>query len=173
MLSVKSSSLSWLTVMFICAGLFFVSCRRSKTTNKTEEVDYSISITSPGGYTALGVKVHGEEGAGKTIIKKGDNTLGELPYSLPVSFSPTEDILLVAEYAPDDDCQHYLLNIGAGELSKDESKRLDYVFGGRYANKASWSSDGKTITLYYSPELSDIAQKTFSVDNLLSNHSQE
>ena len=107
-------------IISICVGLCVISCSGPAKVNAY--------VSSPGGYTAIAIPTQGAEGEGKTIIKKGDRVVAELPLVFPVSFSPTADILLVMEWAPDDDCRHYLLNIGTGDFFKN-GNRLDYVFG--------------------------------------------
>jgi hypothetical protein len=122
-------------------------------------------LQSPGGYRAEFVPLEGE-GEGKILILKGKLLVAEIPNSKPVSFSPKADILLLAEHAPDDDLQHFLLDLGKGEIKK-EGNRLDYVFGGRYVKEARWSDDGKMITLLYYEGLASQEEKKFSVEKLL------
>lgn len=122
-------------------------------------------LKSPGGYTAKFVKLPGE-GKGKTVISKDGKNVAEIPRSSPRSFSPTADVLLVREYFADDDCRHYLLDIGNGEF-EIEGRRLDYVFGGRYVREAIWSADGKELTLRYREGMSDRKPETFKVKELL------
>lgn len=122
-------------------------------------------IESPGGFLAEFVRLDGE-GEGKTIIWKKRIKVAEIPSARPVSFSPKEDILLLAEYAADDDLRHFLLDLGSGEFKK-EGNRLDYVFGGRYVKGATWSDDGKTLTLLYIEGLASKTKEEFSVEEIL------
>lgn len=147
-------------IISICTGLCVIFCSGPAKVN--------VCVSSSGVYTAIAIPTQGAEGEGKTIIKKGNRVVAELPLVFPVSFSPTADILLVREWAPDDDCRHYLLNIGAGEFFK-KGNRLDYVFGKRYVERANWSSDGKTITFHNSPELTEFPyqEETFTIEDFL------
>ena len=130
-----------------------------------EEARGKDPLQSLGEYRAEFVPLE-EEGQGKTVIWKGVEKVAEIPDSRPVSFSPVEDILLLVECAPDDDLQHFLLNLGDGEKKK-EGRRLDYVFGGRYVKGAEWSRDGKILTLFYIEGLGDRGKEEFSVEELL------
>ena len=144
--------------------LFFESCANSSEPTFPLK---SAVIKSSSGFCTEFVKLPGE-GKGMTVIWKKGQMITEIVASRPLSFSPTADVLLLAEYAPDDDLRQYLLNIGEGEMTK-EGSRLSYVFGGRYLNNATWSSDGKTITLHYIKLLSEVGSETFEVEQLLEN----
>lgn len=140
----------------------------SQPNGNSEEPALSLkadALQSPSGFRAEFVKLPGE-GEGMTVIWKKGQKITEIPNSRPLSFSPAAEVLLLAEYAPDDDLRQYLLNIGEGEVSK-EGSRINYVFGGRYLDSATWSADGKTITLHYHDSLSELRSETFKVRHLL------
>src|SRR6478736_5242577 len=94
-----------------------------------------------------------EEGQVDTVIRKNGKVLAHVPCARPISFSPDGAILLLDEAAPEDDCRHFLLNIAAGEYSKDDGSRLKWVIGSRYASEAKWSSDSKKLILSDSEEM--------------------
>ncbi len=135
-------------------------------TNKTIENVEAGTIKSHSGFLAKFVRLPGE-GEGKTVIWKNGRKITEILYTRPISFSPIDDILLLAECSSDDDNRQFLLNIGHEELAK-EGSRLNYIFGGRYRTNAIWSLDGKKITLQYYEGLSSKNSETFQVDQLLS-----
>lgn len=101
-----------------------------------------------------------------TVIRRGSKVLATVPNSHPISFSPTADILLLKETGQDDDLRQYLLNVGKGEFEKD-APRGDYVFGSRYVTSASWSNNGKTLTLHNAPGLTENDTESFTVAELL------
>lgn len=102
-------------------------------------------ITSATGFEA--VWRNPEEGYSVTTLSKGGVLLSEIDGARPVSFSPDGNILLVREAQQDDDCRHYLLNLGVGEYKKKWIEGEEKRIGGRFVVGASWSDDGKTITL--------------------------
>ncbi len=122
-------------------------------------------LTSVSGFKATFVPGEGE-GEGMTEIWKDGKKVASIPDSRPMSFSPVGDVLLLAEHAPDDDTKQYVLDIGKGE-SAMKSSRLEYVFGGRYVESATWSNDGSSITLHNHPDLGAVKKETFKVADLL------
>jgi hypothetical protein len=149
----------------ILLTLLTISLIFGSTGNGEEKSPKTKMLESPSGYRAEFVALEGE-GEGKTLIWKGKLVVAEVPDSKPISFSPKQDILLLAEHAPDDDLRHFLLNLGEGEFKK-KGERLDYVFGGRYVKGAKWSADGKTLTLLYIEGLASKPQESFDVGKLL------
>lgn len=101
-----------------------------------------------------------------TVLRRGAKVLATIPNTHPISFSPTADILLLKETGEDDDLRQYLLNVGKGEYAK-EGSRGDYVFGSRYVTSASWSKNGKSLTLHNAPGLTENDAETFTVADLL------
>jgi hypothetical protein len=83
------------------------------------------------------------EGSKATIILKDNKIIARIENARPVMFSPRGDILLLADAAPDDDCQYFLMNVAGGEKTPSFSER--HRIGGRYANRAKWTKDGKKI----------------------------
>lgn len=103
-------------------------------------------VVSKAGYTATSVPT-GEEGGADTVILRDGKVLASVRDAAPVSFSPDGKILLLREAMADDDCRHFLLNVGAGEFRKDPEKRMRWMIGGRYVTSAKWSDDSTKVTL--------------------------
>ena len=129
----------------------------------TDSVDANPpALISANGITAEFVTLAGE-GRGKTVIFRGEKMLFDVANARPISFSPSNDILLLREYSSDDDLQLFLLNIGAGEIKK-EGPRIDYVFGGRWGDITTWSSDGGTLQIE-SSQLPEFKKLTIRMAN--------
>ncbi|MGJ8657012.1 MAG: GDSL-type esterase/lipase family protein [Akkermansiaceae bacterium] len=122
-------------------------------------------LTSPTGFKATFVPLPAE-GQGLTEIWKNGEKIATIKDAKPIAFSPTSDILLLKEHAPDDDTKPYLLDIGKSQFTI-KGNRQDHVFGSRYVTSAKWSPDGTTITLTNAPGMSAKDQETFKVADLL------
>ena len=127
-----------------------------------------MKMVSPGGIIAHYFQFTTEEGEGegRVLIEKQGSVIATLTGVRPVSFSPTADILLVREDFGDDDLRHFLLNVGAGQYQRTE-ERNEYIFGSRYVRKATWSKDGKTITLLNDPDADDQGPTVISVEKMV------
>jgi hypothetical protein len=109
--------------------------------------DAGDSCKSRLGYEATGVPDKSEEALMSTVITKNGKLVATIEAARPVSFSPDGGILLLADAMADDDCRHFLLNIAAGEYQKELKKWREWKIGSRWHSQATWSADGKTITL--------------------------
>lgn len=119
------------------------------------------SLKSSLGYEATAVPDKSEEALMTTSITKNGKLVATIDAARPVSFSPDGGILLLADAMADDDCRHFLLNVAAGEYKKDQAKWREWKIGSRWHSKATWSADGKMITL--SAEGINVPPMTFEV----------
>lgn len=108
------------------------------------------------------------ERRGVTEITKNGLVVSRVEGVRPLSLNPQGTVLLVAECYADDDNRQYILRLEKGEFIKKGS-RLKYIFGGRYVVKATWSRDGKKITLYNSPALAEKEVEVFAAGVLRTN----
>lgn len=123
------------------------------------------------GYEAAGIPDKTEEALMSTVITKDGKLVATIEAARPVSFSPNGGILLLADAMADDDCRHFLLNIAAGEYKKDEARWREWKIGSRWHSIATWSADGKTVTL--SAEGINVPPVTFEVAKYCSPNSPE
>jgi len=104
------------------------------------------ALTSATGHVATSVpSPGGEEGAWDTLIWKDGRELARIANARPVSFNPDGSALLLAEAAPDDGCEHFLVRPEAAQNVPPfgERKRV----GGRFVSSHQWSDDGKEVVL--------------------------
>lgn len=115
-----------------------------------------LSVTSPNGIHAHYLRFTTDEGdfEGQTFIEKEGRVVATLKGVRPISFSPTQDVLLLREDVADDDLRHYLLDIGAGQYALT-IERNEAVFGSRYVARTEWSEDGRHLVLFDAPGLTD------------------
>lgn len=154
---------------FILAFLLAAPLPSEETESKKRLTETSYrKVESPGGFIAHYLRFQGKEGdfEGRTMIEKEGLVIGVIRGARPVSFSPTEDILLVVEDYADDDLRHYLLKVGEGQFSRKD-KRERYVFGSRFVAKAEWSKEGKFLTLTDHPGITDQGSETIKVADQL------
>lgn len=127
--------------------LFYHSEVFGRTVKKEEKFEKHLSIESSNGINARFFDFSGQ-GQGKTFLEKNELIIATLDKLEPVSWHPHRDILLVKEIDKGSNNRCYLLNIEEEEFEKKESNRSLYILGDQYSNKARWSEDGGTLTLY-------------------------
>lgn len=143
---------SLIRIALVCFGFALVSAH---------EATEPITMKSEAGFVATAV-ANGEEGGRDIVISRDGKALASVRDAAPVSFAPDGTILLLREAKADDDCCHFLLNLGAGELRKDPEKRRQWAIGGRHVISAEWSADGRTVNLR-TPDAFGGGSETFEV----------
>lgn len=89
-----------------------------------------------------------------------------IPNARPVAFSPSGDILLLIEAAPDDDCRHFLIEPrpDAKIPPFGQRKRI----GGRYVTSHAWTDEGRSLKLTTPREHGGAHEETITVADHLS-----
>lgn len=131
-----------LAFLLVCCPVF-----ADKGVSKEDMFEKHLTIKSPSGLNARFFQFSGK-GNGKTFIEKKEVIIATIDNVMPVSWHPTEDILIVKEYTGNSDDRCYLLNIGAEEYKKNIDDRLSYILGDPHSNRVKWSKDGSSFTLY-------------------------
>lgn len=124
-------------------------------------------MTSATGLVASSEKsTSGEEGAWDTLIRRNGKEVLRIENARPVSFNPADDVLLLVDAAPDDNCRHFLVRPVAEVKVPPFGQRVS--IGGRFTAGHKWSDDGLAITLVPDPELTEDKSETFEAAKHLS-----
>ncbi|MCE1248560.1 MAG: hypothetical protein LWY06_18130 [Firmicutes bacterium] len=136
-------------MVFLAFIMFCCPVYADKGVSKDDIFEKHIAIKSDSGLTARFFHFS-EKGNGKIFIERKEVVIATIQNAMPISWHPTEDILVVKEYRGTDDDRCYILNIGAGEYKKDPADRSSWILGDPHCNRVKWSKDGSSFTLYSS-----------------------